>query len=282
MTNIANELVSFIMPVKGADPFQLRQSLKCIVSQTHDMIEVIIIFDEEGKALDLENLSVLEEFKDDLRVKVYKRKAGRGLCAALNDGLRLSKGLFIARMDSDDISLTTRVEEQLLFIKKTDLSVLGTWAYLINQIGQVIGQMTPPTKSSDIRRILMLHNPMIHSSILFPTKLVKEVGFFNPGLEGAEDYDFYIRCFAAGKQIGNLDKPLLYLRENSRSITRGKRMIESRIYYLKTKIDATINHGFRKPRDILYLCLSPAMFFIPPSRVKTMKYLLGWFSSPKR
>jgi len=264
--------------VKGPNPLHLKQSLESLVSQTYDSIEVIVIFDEEGKSLDAENLSVFEQFRDDHRVKVFRRKAGRGLCSALNDAIKLCKGNFIARMDADDVSCPDRIEKQVYSIKKRRLSVIGTWAYLTNEDCKVIGQLSHPTEPEDIRRVIMLHNPIVHGSILFPRELIKEVGLFNSAFYGAEDYDFYLRCIAAGKQLGNLGEPLLYLRETKGSITRGKNMMQSRTNYFKTKINASFKYGFRTPLDLTYLCISPFIFLIPPGKTKNVKSLLGWFS----
>ena len=106
--------VSVIMPVYNSEEF-LKTSIESILSQTFRNFELIICYDDSSDR----SLEIVEEYqKSDYRIKVSKGR-NRGLVKSLNDGLRLSKGRYFARMDSDDISAKERLGIQLKFMDDT-------------------------------------------------------------------------------------------------------------------------------------------------------------------
>ena len=69
---------------------------------------------------------------------IHPIQKSKGFGNALNEGLKLCTGEYIARMDSDDISFPRRFEKQInLFNKWTELDALGTGAIIIDEVGNV-------------------------------------------------------------------------------------------------------------------------------------------------
>ncbi|MCI1113947.1 glycosyltransferase, partial [Stenotrophomonas maltophilia] len=78
---------------------------------------------------------VLEAYASkDSRVRVVHNEKNIKLIATLNKGIQLAKGEYIARMDSDDISVLNRLEIQInKLIQSPEIDLLGSSMILIDQ-----------------------------------------------------------------------------------------------------------------------------------------------------
>ena len=75
----------------------------------------------------------------DTRIKLITNEINLGLIKTLNKGIDLAKGKYIARMDADDISATSRIEQQVNFLEKNkEISIIGSNSYAINGGGRVL------------------------------------------------------------------------------------------------------------------------------------------------
>lgn len=115
--------VSVMMPVYNTEESFLREAIDSILSQTFGDFEFLVIND--GSTNNAEE--VILSYKDD-RIKYIKNDLNLGLIKTLNKGLDLAQGEYIARMDSDDISLPERFAKQVKFLDENqDIQVLGSW-----------------------------------------------------------------------------------------------------------------------------------------------------------
>src|SRR5574344_639787 len=105
--------ISVVMPVYNTDETFLRESIESILNQSFKDFEFIIIND--GSTNNAED--VILSYKDE-RIRYYKNDINLKLIKTLNRGLLLAEGEYIARMDSDDISLPTRFQTQVEFLGK--------------------------------------------------------------------------------------------------------------------------------------------------------------------
>ena len=91
------KLVSIIVPIFKVEKY-LKRCIDSILNQTYRNIEIILIDDGSpdncGKICD-------DYAKKDDRIKVI-HKENKGVSQARNDGIKLSKGKYIAFVDSDD------------------------------------------------------------------------------------------------------------------------------------------------------------------------------------
>ena len=270
-------LVSVIMPVFNCNPAFLRQSVESILRQTLANLELLLIVDVAGASLDKSMFDVLEEFKTDSRLRIMVNEGRRGFVEALNAGILASRGKYIARMDGDDISLPYRLELQIEAIEKEKVDFVGGWAHVIDEEGGILGRLTPPTDGQTIRRMIMVHNPFIHSSVTFKKSILAHTGLYNPKLLGAEDYELWMRVISLGYVCVNLPRFVLRLRETSDSIVRGRRWRPTRASYAKAKVLGLIKWGYRDPLSITSCLAGPFFFLIPPKMALKLKSLLRWF-----
>ena len=112
------EKISVIMSVYNEKERELKAAIDSILGQTYQNLEFIIILDNP---LNKELQIVIEDYaKKDSRIRFFINKQNMGLVRSLNKALKYVTGRFIARMDADDVSLKSRLADQLDYLKKNN------------------------------------------------------------------------------------------------------------------------------------------------------------------
>lgn len=206
-------MISVLLSVYAKEkPSFLDQALSSIYyDQTLKPSEIVLVLDGVLPIELSQTIATWKKILDD-KLVVVALKENVGLGAALNEGLKYCKYEIIARMDTDDIAVSTRFEKQLeVFKNNKDLDVLGTYAYLFS---------TSLTEES-LRKVPVDHDavisnlwacPFVHPTVVFKKTAILNIGGYNPKLKRRQDYDLWFRCAKAGLQFANIPEPLLYYR----------------------------------------------------------------------
>jgi glycosyltransferase involved in cell wall biosynthesis len=209
--------VSVVMPVYNGEKY-LTEAIESILGQTFQDFELIVADDGSTD----KTVSIIKTFSD--RRLIHLRLSHRGLVPTLNDGVRVARGEYIARMDADDIALPTRLAEQVSFLDAhRQVVVIGSHVATIDGDGRETGTYTyPPENSVDIKRYLRKGNAFIHPTTMFRKEAFLSVGGYRKYLH-AEDYELWTRLLSKGEMV-NSDHPLLRYRVHANSVTRKNRM----------------------------------------------------------
>jgi len=165
-----NPEISVILPVYNGGKY-LKESIDSILNQTFNNYELIIVNDGSTD----ESLDIIISYKDE-RIKLINQK-NTGLSKALNNGIKLAIGKYIARMDHDDISYPERLKKQFEFMENhSEYVAIGTWANYISKDGEFLFTWKPPCKSEDLKKGLPNICPFVHSSVMMRTDALKIVG----------------------------------------------------------------------------------------------------------
>jgi hypothetical protein len=164
------------------------------------------------------------EFLDSLtdpRVRVFHQE-DRGLAAALNRGISLARGRYIARQDHDDLAGPSRIEKQVAFLDANpEYALVGTRAEI--WIGdQPSGRYHDHPTADDILRFdLLFDNPFVHSSVMMRKTALDRVGVYttDPARQPPEDYELWSRI-ARHYRVANLPERLTVYREVPSSMSR--------------------------------------------------------------
>ena len=207
-------MISVTMPVYNAERF-VKEAIESILAQTYADFECIVINDGSTDGSE----EIIKSFSD-ARIKLISQP-NRGVIGALNTGLKAAQGTYIARMDADDVSEPTRLEEQIRFMKAhPTVALCGTWAKTIDENGKELGAYDyPPATHTAIRLAMVRSNPFIHPSVMFTRKAIEKVGVYKKGYKHAEDYELWTRMVATF-ETANIPKHLLRYRITSGSITQ--------------------------------------------------------------
>lgn len=110
-----------IMPVYNAEEF-LKESIHSILDQTFSDFELLIGDDGSTDR----SLEIIRSFNDN-RLILIRNDRNQGIANTLNRLIDASRGEFIARQDSDDLSLQKRLGKQVEFLEKNpEIGLCGT------------------------------------------------------------------------------------------------------------------------------------------------------------
>lgn len=129
------KLVSIIIPYYRKKKY-IKQTLQSIISQNYKHFEIIIIYDDT-RIDDLPFLKTLQ--KKDKRIKLFINNKNLGAGMSRNKGIRLSKGAYIAFIDSDDIWHPTKLKTQLNYMIKNKILISHTSYNIIDSKNTKIG-----------------------------------------------------------------------------------------------------------------------------------------------
>lgn len=230
--------VSVLMPVRDGGPY-LAPALESVLGQTGVAFEVICV--DDGSADDTWHvLRGYAERHPNLRVH---RAEGRGISDALNQALDLSRGRFVARMDADDLCRPGRLALQARRLDAhPELGVLGGQALVIDAEGRDRGRLRVPVGAERVRAALQTSSPLIHPTVMMRRGPVLAAGGYRRLLDGAEDYDLWLRL-APSVRIDNLTQPVLLYRRHRDQKTARQPFRQARLAAL-----AVVAHRLRRER----------------------------------
>ena len=216
-------LVSIIMSTLNTKEEYLKQAVNSILNQTYSNFEFIIIVDggEDDK--------ILEEFKDN-RIKIIKHKNSEGLTKSLNEAIEICQGKYIARMDSDDISLKNRIKIQVKYMeKRTEIDMTATFYKEFGKKTKTVIECFNKPKQIDSK--LFYTNMISHPSIMFKRDfLIKNNIKYNERYIYSQDFELWTRISKIGN-ITIIPKFGLAYRIHDNQISSGKSQKQSELYY---------------------------------------------------
>ena len=237
--------VSVVLSVRngGSD---LPKAIATILEQSFTNLELIAINNGSTDGTS----DFLDGIKDS-RVRVHHQEDA-GLAAALNRGISLARGRYIARQDHDDWALSTRVEKQVRFLDAhPNHALIGTRAEI--WIGdRPTGRFHDhPTEDAALRFELLFNNPFVHSSVMMRKAALDQVGAYttNPGRHPPEDYELWSRI-ARKFRVANLPERLTIYREVPSSMSRaGAHPFKQKLVNLSAE-NLAVATGLAKPDRI--------------------------------
>lgn len=216
--------ITVLMSVYNGEQW-LGESIESILRQTYWDFEFLIVNDGSTDS----SINIIEKYAEtDSRIVVVD-KPNTGLADSLNIGIQMAQGIWIARIDADDISLPDRLQKQLDAVRKFDNCVLvGSGISLIDEHGLILQTYLYPSKHSSLRgRLIRLGPFFAHSSAFYHAETVRSVGCYRGSIYRAEDYDLWLRLVEVGK-IACIGEPLVLVRQHSGQISHdsdGERQI---------------------------------------------------------
>ena len=212
-------MISVIMPVYRESPGTAEQAVRSVLAQTDTDIELIISPDDPENTALISFLAGLAG--EDPRIMLLPADTHRGIAGNLNKALAEARGEFIARMDADDISYPDRLEKQLSYLEKNDLSLTGGLTDIIDETGRLTGTVDHlPENPVAVNKALRFGSCIPHPTWLARTKLFRVLDGYRD-IPRAEDYDFLVRAALAGFRLGNLNNPVIRYRRTAGSESRS-------------------------------------------------------------
>ena len=214
---VAVPTISVVMAMYNAECY-LREAIDSILFQTYTNFEFIIVDDGSTD----NSLQIAQSYHDTRIVLLCENHCG--LVASLNLGIRASRGLYVARMDADDISEPDRFEMQIeAFMADSTLGLVGSWYEVFSTADAWIREL--PLTDHDIKFEIPNGNPIGHGTTMYSRRLAVECGLYREQVFPTEDYDLWLRI-SERSAVLNLSKVLYRWRlsETQISTTKAKEM----------------------------------------------------------
>ena len=208
-------MISVIMPAYNAEKY-IGQAVESVLNQTYQDFELIIV--DDGSTDNTKN--ILPGINPKIR---YFPIPHSGIVTALNIGLSLAMGDYIARHDADDWSHPERFEKQVGVLNQGDWDVVGTSMLLVDENGFPTGVLCYPERVTLFGIFGQDHGLMTSCCIAHPTVMMRrevyeKIGNYDKdfGMGCCEDYDYWLRA-VEHFNICNLDMALYTKREHPES-----------------------------------------------------------------
>lgn len=199
MSNMNSTSISILMPVYNTAPY-LREAVDSMLAQTFRDFELIILDDCTPD----ESPAILDPYTDE-RIVRYRGKKNVGLANILNVGMDMARGKYIARMDSDDISLPNRLQVQYDYLEHHPNCDLVSVA--MQQFGAGNRLMQYDNSTEEIKFNALFFSPILHASSMWRRERLAALRF-EQSYVPAEDYRMWTKALIAGVTMRNLPKVL--------------------------------------------------------------------------
>jgi hypothetical protein len=195
------------MAVRNGAPF-LEAALASLAAQDFEDFEIILVDNgSRDRTVDI----IADWTRREPRLRPF-RLEHPGLARSLRYAASLARAPLLARLDSDDIALPSRLRMQhAAMVANPSLGLLGTAVEVIDLHGQTIGERRPPLTDDAIKRFLTEGNPFVHSSMMMRRDAYDRAGGYREGLRLCEDFDLWCRM-AEVTEVANLAAPLVRYR----------------------------------------------------------------------
>lgn len=205
-------IVSIVMSVYNGERF-IRESVDSILNQTFRDFELIIINDGSSD----KTMEILKSYNDNRIILIIQKNMG--LAKALNNGIAMAKGRYIARQDADDKSDLDRLEKQVNYMEANlSVGLLGTMFKVIDENGTFQRNSCLPVEEEIIKERLIEINQFCHGSVMMRKEALEKVGVYRDYFKYAQDYDLWLRI-SESFQVSNLPEPLYCYRELRNAIS---------------------------------------------------------------
>ncbi len=201
-----NPLISVLIPVYNVEAKYLRECINSILGQSYKNFEICIVDDASTKK---ETQEALKEYEKNEKIKIKYRKQNGHISRATNDALEMAEGEFIALVDNDDVlakDALYKVVEVLNQDRKVDLVYSDE-----DKLNKHETRCYPYFKPDWSPDTLLSLNYICHLAVI-RTKLVREIGGFTVGLEGAQDHDLLLRITEKTNKIHHIPEILYHWR----------------------------------------------------------------------
>jgi len=214
-------LVTVLMPVYNTAPY-LREAMDSMLSQTFTDFELIVLNDCSP-----DNAEEVLNTYNDPRIVRYKGEKNVGLSNVLNIGIEMARGKYIARMDSDDISLPNRLQVQVDYLEThPEIDLVSVGMQLFGDKEEI---WVREQDFEELKICALFYSPVLHASSMWRKDAFEQQGLrFRQEMVPSEDYDLWTRALVKGLRLVNLPEVLYQYRIHGTQATSQTDVVDSK------------------------------------------------------
>ncbi len=256
--------VSIIMAVHNGAA-TVTKCLNSVAQQTYSRWEIICINDASTD----NSATILEQWRSahpNVSLDIRTHQNNMGLTKSLNEGIKISRGSLIARLDDDDWWMADKLSKQVEYLSShPHCGIVGCW--YINQRGPRAFPVRLPVSPARIKHDIFRRNPFGHSCVVIRRQLLIKHGLYNESLQYGQDRELWFRLLP-NTQLANIPEFLCH-----RSVGQPRNYLKQR-QQIQQQILTTHQYiqKYHAPwHNYLYL-LVPILIWLTPLSLKKLLY----------
>lgn len=226
----------------------LKETIDSILNQSFTDFEFLILDDGSSD----HSVELIKSYADK-RIRLVAEQQNKGVGARLRQALSLVETPYIAKIDSDDISVPERFEKQLNYLQQNpDLDIIKSYFSYFPDNAEVAQSerykhykavKEKEHNAVDTESLIQQHLPrwncIIHTTYFAKSQVIKAVGY--PEHRIGEDYSLFYRALESGYRIGCIPEFLTQMRVSNFSVTTrtdtAQNYVDALVQLKKNKID---------------------------------------------
>ncbi len=239
-------LISIVIPLYQTPREFLKVMIDSLLQQTYQNFEICLA---DGSSDDQTEADVRQLYGEEKRVRYKKLDRNLGISGNTNEALMMADGDFIMLADHDDIVAPNALYEMVKVLNQDQQTdIVYTDEDKVSMDGK---NYYLPNFKSDFNLDLLRSVNYICHIFLVRKEIVQKIGGFRSEFDGAQDYDFILRCIEQTDRIHHVPKALYHWRAHPDStagnpqskqyaVDAGKRALEE--HYDRMQIDAKVEN----------------------------------------
>ena len=237
----AEPLVSVVIPSYNRQGC-LARALNSVLAQTYRPIEIIVVDDGSTDG----TIDSFGSYACSVPFLFHALGRNMGAAIARNRGIELSKGPYVAFLDSDDLWHPDKIARQMRALAEHGQDYGGCYTGILSvtEMGQTCG-VSRATDAGDIHTALLNHNVVGSTScVLVQRDVLLQQGGFLPGLRSCQDWELWTRLarvtrFACVPEL----LTTLTIATEGRITTSGRNRLSGHLYMYRTHLRPAFRAG---------------------------------------
>tara|TARA_Y100000768_G_scaffold388823_1_gene387554 strand:- start:5029 stop:5916 length:888 start_codon:yes stop_codon:yes gene_type:complete len=261
----------------------LKTTIESILNQSFSQFELLIV----DNFSNYDFINFINSFNDS-RIKSFQNNNNGIIAVNRNFGIKKSRGKYIAFCDDDDYWDKNKLFDQIKVFQSFDTILVSSLAlnfgadtnFFSKNYGFLYNRINLGYKS------LLISNPIVLSSTLIKSEVLKKVGGFSEdkNLIAVEDYDLYLRIFDLGNFV-LIKKFLIYYRFHAGSVSKSgiddkyRKQKLLKLRGIKKQIDANNKYKIRFSKEnFIFILINNLIQFFLIYKIKLLGYCSNVFN----
>ncbi len=236
-------MISIIVPSYNSSHL-ISTTLDSVLESTYHDYEVLIIDDGSTD----NTIEVIEPYLNDQRFQ-YIYQENQGLSGARNTGIKIAKGDYLVFLDSDDVILPEKLQQQTNYLKQhpvVDLVYSNSQWFVEDDLNNTL-PVKFPVYEGDVLPYLLFGNFIHVNSVMVRASIVKQLGGFDVNFRELEDWDLWMRLAIQKSRFAHTPGILSKVRIRKGSMTSNQlRMNQAMVRVLEKNIPELIRLDYSK------------------------------------
>lgn len=238
--DFGDRTVSVIIPVFNSH-LHISDTLQSVLDQTYKDIEIVVVDDCSSD----NSVSIIKKYQENYsNIVLCMQSVNSGVAAARNKAIQLSRGRYIAFLDSDDLWKADKIEKQLKCLEQTESGFCFSAIEMISESGEIVKGKRAIKEEIDYG--FLLRNTMIAtSSVILDRTKFQNISM--PLIRSGQDYATWLRLLRDGRIAFGINEVLVSYRRTKNSLSSKKTRNFKKVFNIQVehegldKFTASIN-----------------------------------------